>query len=66
MTVAGYHHVEHVMGMAISIDVHDHVSGTPGLSAVVAWFHHIDRTFSTYATTARSPASAAVSSDSAT
>ena len=44
----GYHHVEHVMGMAISIDVHDEVTGAPGLDSVVTWLHHVDRTFSTY------------------
>lgn len=44
----GYHHVEHVMGMAVSIDVHDDVSGRPGLAEVLAWLHHVDQTFSTY------------------
>ena len=44
----GYHHVEHVMGMAVSIDVHDDVEAAPGLRDVVAWLHHVDQTFSTY------------------
>ncbi|MEY2471424.1 MAG: FAD:protein transferase [Actinomycetota bacterium] len=48
MTVAGYHHVEDVMGTAVSIDVRDPVLGTPGLSDVLTWLHHVDSTFSTY------------------
>jgi thiamine biosynthesis lipoprotein len=44
----GYHHVEDVMGMAVSIDVRDEVIGTPGLHEVVAWLHHVDETFSVY------------------
>jgi len=41
------HHVEHVMGMAVSIDVRDDVSEA-GIDEVVAWLHHVDATFSTY------------------
>jgi FAD:protein FMN transferase len=44
----GYHHVEIVMGMAVSIDVRDQVEGTPGLGDLVAWLHHVDATFSPY------------------
>lgn len=44
----GYHHVEQVMGTAVSIDVHDAVAGRPGLDDVVTWLHHVDQTFSTY------------------
>lgn len=48
----GYHHVEHVMGMAVSIDVRDDLgtrsAGRPGLSEVLAWLHHVDATFSPY------------------
>jgi len=47
-TPTGYHHVEDVMGMAISIDVHDDVAGWPGLDEVIAWLHHVDATFSPY------------------
>jgi thiamine biosynthesis lipoprotein len=47
-TPTGYHHVEDVMGMAISIDVHDDVTGTPGLDEVITWLHHVDATFSPY------------------
>lgn len=47
-TVTGYHHVEVVMGMAVSIDVHDPVAGTPGLDQVLAWLHHVDATYSPY------------------
>ncbi len=46
--MAGYHHVEHVMGMAVSIAVHDDVEGTPGLVELISWLHHVDATFSTY------------------
>jgi FAD:protein FMN transferase len=41
------HHVEHVMGMAISIDVRDAVAGD-AIADVVAWFHHVNDTFSTH------------------
>jgi thiamine biosynthesis lipoprotein len=44
----GYHHVEAVMGTSVTIDVHDEVTGSPGLTEVVEWLHHVDRTFSTY------------------
>jgi thiamine biosynthesis lipoprotein len=49
--VTGYHHVEHVMGMAVSIDVRDDADGDDGhgsLAEVVGWLHHVDQTFSTY------------------
>ncbi len=46
--MTGYHHVEDVMGMAVSIDVHDDVSDRPGLPEVLAWLHHVDETFSPY------------------
>lgn len=46
--VTGYHHVEAVMGMAVSIDVHDPDSGTPGLEEVIGWLHRVDATFSPY------------------
>ena len=43
----GIHHVEVVMGMAVSLDVRDDID--PGvISTVVAWLHHVDATFSTY------------------
>lgn len=48
MTFAGYHHVEEVMGTAVSIDVRDSVLGTPGLTDLLTWLHHVDATFSTY------------------
>ncbi len=41
------HHVEHVMGMAISIDVRDEIDADP-IDAVVAWLHHVNETFSTH------------------
>ncbi len=43
----GLHHVEHVMGMAVSIDVRDPVPAG-ALGEVVAWLHHVDATFSPY------------------
>jgi FAD:protein FMN transferase len=47
-THTGSHHVEHVMGMAVSIDVRDDTDPRRGLAAVLAWLHHVDATFSTY------------------
>lgn len=46
--MAGYHHVEQVMGMAVSIDVHDDVDGQPGLQELLGWLHHVDQVFSPY------------------
>lgn len=51
VTCTGYHHVEHVMGMAISIDVRDRLDPSadrPGLDGVIDWLHHVDETFSPY------------------
>jgi thiamine biosynthesis lipoprotein len=41
------HHVEDVMGMAVSIDIRDPVEAKV-LDDVVRWFHHVDATYSTY------------------
>jgi FAD:protein FMN transferase len=46
-TRAGRHHVEQVMGMAVSIDVRDDVAPA-AVEDVVGWLHHVDDTFSTY------------------
>lgn len=43
----GIHHVEHVMGMAVSIDIRDDIDPI-ALTHVVEWLHHVDATFSTY------------------
>lgn len=43
----GLHHVEHVMGMAISIDVRDDIDPS-AIRRVMDWLHHVDATFSTY------------------
>lgn len=43
----GFHHVEPVMGMAVSIDVRDDIAPS-ALDEVVAWLHHVDATFSTH------------------
>lgn len=48
---AGFHHVELVMGTAVSFDVRDQNGGrsTPdGIAEALAWLHHVDRTFSPY------------------
>jgi thiamine biosynthesis lipoprotein len=42
------HHVEFVMGMAVSIDIRDPDTPTDAVADVVAWLHHVDATFSTY------------------
>ncbi len=44
----GKHHVEFVMGMAVSIDIRDHDVPDTAVADVVAWLHHVDATFSTY------------------
>jgi thiamine biosynthesis lipoprotein len=43
----GLHHVEHVMGMAVSIDVRDPLPAA-ALAEVIGWLHHVDATFSPY------------------
>lgn len=48
IATTGRHHVEHVMGMAVSIDVRDRSVSDEVVSDAVAWLHHVDRTFSTY------------------
>jgi FAD:protein FMN transferase len=52
---SGLHHVEFVMGMAVSIDLRDDLrddrdGGDGAIAAVVDWLHHVDATFSTYKT----------------
>jgi FAD:protein FMN transferase len=47
MTV-GLHHVEIVMGMAVSIDVRDPHVPAGAITEVVDWLHHVDATFSPY------------------
>lgn len=47
ITATGLHHVEHVMGMAVSIDVRDDIDPA-SITDVVQWLHHVDSTFSTY------------------
>jgi thiamine biosynthesis lipoprotein len=47
VNTAVQHHVELVMGMAVSIDVRDPVSPA-AVDDVVRWLHHVDATFSTY------------------
>lgn len=42
------HHVEFVMGMAVSIDIRDPDTPSAAIADVVAWLHHVDATFSTY------------------
>ena len=45
---AGFHHVEHVMGTAVSFDVRTGTADTGGLADAVAWLHHVDQTYSPY------------------
>jgi len=52
----GKHHVEFVMGMAVSIDIRDHDTPPSAIVDVVEWLHHVDDTFSTHKT--ESPISA--------
>ena len=50
-TTLGLHHVEMVMGMAVSIDIRDEVPAdvvADAIDAVVTWLHHVDATFSTH------------------
>jgi thiamine biosynthesis lipoprotein len=42
------HHVEHVMGMAVSIDIREPAPAAGALFDVLQWLHHVDATFSTY------------------
>jgi FAD:protein FMN transferase len=42
------HHVEHVMGTAVSFDIRSGPSDRSALDDAVAWLHHVDETFSTY------------------
>ena len=44
----GTHHVEFVMGMAVSIDIRDPDTPSDAVADVVSWLHHVDATFSTY------------------
>ena len=45
---SGLHHVEHVMGTAVSFDLRDNRAARSGLDAAITWLHHVDETFSTY------------------
>ena len=42
------HHVEHVMGTAVSFDLRDAITDRRGVEAAVDWLHHVDHTFSPY------------------
>ena len=44
----GRHHVEQVMGMAVSVDIRDACCPAEAVDEVVAWLHHVDDTFSTH------------------
>ncbi len=43
----GLHHVEHVMGTAVSFDIRGTAQGS-ALDAAIAWLQHVDQTFSPY------------------
>jgi len=47
-SVATCHHVEEVMGTAVSIDIRDAVDASQAIEDVVRWLHHVDATFSTH------------------
>ena len=47
-TLDHIHHVEHVMGMAISVDIRPPLPAAGALEDVIGWLHHVDDTFSTY------------------
>ena len=47
LSQGGRHHVEFVMGMAVSIDIRHDVP-SDAIDDVVRWLHHVDATFSTY------------------
>jgi FAD:protein FMN transferase len=47
-TASKLHHVEHVMGMAVSFDIRDPAPAEGALDDVVRWLHYVDATFSTY------------------
>lgn len=42
------HHVEHVMGMAVSFDIRPPLPSPVVMREAVAWLQHVDETFSTY------------------
>ena len=42
---SGTHHVEFVMGMAVSIDIRDPGAANDTVAEVVSWLHHVDATF---------------------
>ncbi len=44
----GLHHVEHVMGMAVTIDIRDPDCPADAVDEVIDWLHHVDDTFSTH------------------
>jgi thiamine biosynthesis lipoprotein len=44
----GYHHVEHVMGTAVSFDVRDDRADSGALAEAVTWLRHVDETYSPY------------------
>ena len=47
-TIGALHHVEHVMGMAISFDIREPAPNPGALDDVLRWLQHVDATFSTY------------------
>lgn len=48
VTASVLHHVEHVMGMAVSVDVREPAPAPGALADALRWLHHVDATFSTY------------------
>ncbi len=42
------HHVEFVMGMAVSVDIRDRDTPAAAMPDVVSWLHHVNQVFSTH------------------
>lgn len=47
-TTSTLHHVEFVMGTAVTFDIRDDVAHRAGLDAAIDWLHQVDATFSPY------------------
>ncbi len=46
--IGGLHHVEFVMGMAVSVDIRDPNPSPEAMVEVIEWLHHVDQVFSTH------------------